>query len=246
MRRSSEGVVERSELAGPPLPWPSGWTAASVIRTLEPFATESRRRRLQEVIAARISALTVLMDAPHDPHNGAALLRTCDAFGVPELHIVPRREAPLFARSVTRGSGRWVDVIVHASASAAVTALRAQGFALVATRADGELLPEDLAKIPRLALLVGNEHDGLTEELRAAATHSVRVPMRGFVESLNVSVASAILLEAAARGRPGDLDARTRELLYARGLYHSVTKASDILAASDSAANDANHEVSGA
>jgi tRNA (guanosine-2'-O-)-methyltransferase len=221
--------VDREELAEPRLPWPSGWTPRRVIQTLEPFATDARRLRLQEVFAARISALTVLMDAPHDPHNGAAMLRTCDAFGIPELHIVPRDEKPLFARSVTRGSGRWVDVLVHGSVSEAVTALRDRGFALVATRANGELLPEDLARIPRVALLVGNEHDGLTQELQAAATHSVRVPMRGFVESLNVSVATAILLEAASRGRPGDLSAEAQELLYARGLFYSVQKASEIL-----------------
>jgi tRNA (guanosine-2'-O-)-methyltransferase len=231
MRRSSEGVVARAELGGVVEPWPGGWTPQEVIRALEPFVTDERRQRLQQVFDARVGSLTVLMDAPHDPHNGAAVLRTCDAFGLPELHIVPRGEAPLFGRSVARGSGRWVDVVVHTSVQDAVAQLRARDFTLVATRADGELLPEDLATIPRLALLVGNEHDGLTAELAAAATRSVRVPMRGFVESLNVSVATAILLAAASRGRPGDLSPEVRAQLYARGLFQSLPRALEILAA---------------
>ncbi|HEY6462395.1 MAG TPA: TrmH family RNA methyltransferase, partial [Polyangiaceae bacterium] len=104
------------------------------------------------------------------------------------------------------------------------------GMPLVATHPEGELAPEDLATLPRMALVLGNEREGIRPAIAAACAHRVRVPMRGFVESLNVSVTAAILLHAATRGRPGDLPEAERHRLYARGLYLSVPRAEDLLA----------------
>ena len=193
--------------------------------------TSERRERLRAVFAARLDALTVVMDAPHDPHNGAAVLRSCDAFGVQRLHVVERLETFLAARTVARGSERWVDVCTHRTAANAITALRASGHELVATHPAGELSPNDLASIPRLALVLGNERDGIEAELTAACARTVRIPMRGFVESLNVSVTAAILLEHASAGREGDLAEEERDRLYARALVVTIPHAPEILAA---------------
>lgn len=228
MRRESEGVFAPGARA---LPWSPEWSAAQVIELLEPLVLEARRARLAEVIAGRLDSVTLLMDAPHDPHNGAAILRSADAFGVSCVHVVPRREEFLVAGSVAKGTERWVDVVRHASPEEAVLALRHQGFELVATHPQGELRPEDLAGLPRPCLVLGNEHDGISQALARAASRSVRIPMRGFVESLNVSVSAAILLAAATAGRAGDLDARRQRELYARGLYATVSRAGEILAA---------------
>jgi hypothetical protein len=97
---------------------------------------------------------------------------------------------------------------------------------------EGSLVPEDLARLPHCALVLGNEHDGIRDELEAAATLSVRVPMRGFTESLNLGVTAGILLAGATAGRPGDLRRPDLERLYARGLYRTVPRAAAILAAS--------------
>ncbi|WP_437938542.1 TrmH family RNA methyltransferase [Sorangium sp. So ce341] len=204
---------------------------AAVARILEEFVTDERKARLRGVIAARLDAVTVAMDAPHDPHNGAAVLRSCDAFGLQRLHIIERAEQFLVSNTVSRGSERWVDVRTHATTEAAVAALRASGHELVATRPDGELTPRDLAGIPRLALVLGNERDGIRPDLAAACARAVRVPMRGFAESLNVSVTAAILLEQATSGRPGDLPEPYQTSLYARALVLTVPHAAEILAA---------------
>lgn len=231
MRARPEAVLEPSLLrAG----WPqefSSWTPEGVVRVLEPLAEERRRARLLSVIERRIGSVTVLMDAPHDPHNGAAVIRSADAFGIPEVHVVPRNEPFQVGRRVAQGTERWVDVVQHASPALAVSALRARGFELVATHPDGELVPEDLPAVPRLCLVLGNEHAGIGEELTRAAGRSVRIPMRGFVESLNLSVAAALLLRAATLGRDGDLSPADRTRLYAVCLARSVPRAPEILAA---------------
>jgi tRNA (guanosine-2'-O-)-methyltransferase len=107
--------------------------------------------------------------------------------------------------------------------------LKARGYTLVATHSHGNLLPEDLQNLERCALIMGNEHDGIREELTRAADESVRIPMRGFVESLNVSVSAAVLLEAATRDRPGDLPPVSRLRLYAEGLFKTVPRAREVL-----------------
>jgi tRNA (guanosine-2'-O-)-methyltransferase len=113
-----------------------------------------------------------------------------------------------------------------------VRTLRQAGYRLIATHPTGSLCPEDLAGVRRLALVGGNEHDGIRDELVNAADETVHVPMRGFVESLNVSVSAAILLCAATRHRPGDLTHGARRSFYAKGLYRSVSRAADVLRAS--------------
>jgi tRNA (guanosine-2'-O-)-methyltransferase len=227
--REDPEAFELPESSGP-LPWDSRWTADGVIATLEPLVNEARRARLQHVLSGRLDSVTVVMDAPHDPHNGAAVLRSCDAFGVQRVHIVARRETFKIARRVTQGAERWVDVIHHPTPEAALATLAAGGYRLVASHPEGELEPAQLANVPRLALLLGNEHDGICERLNAAADTTVRIPMRGFAESLNVSVSAAILL-ASATARDGDLDEPRKRLLYARWLHQSLTRSADILAA---------------
>jgi tRNA (guanosine-2'-O-)-methyltransferase len=230
MRRDSEGVLTP---ASPLVPWSAAWTPAEVIAVLEPLVLEARRARLTEVIGARLGSVTLLMDAPHDPHNGAAILRSADAFGVQTVHVVPREEQFLVSGSVAKGTERWVDVVHHTSPEAAVAELAREGFTLVATHPKGALSPGELADVPRLCLVLGNEHDGIRHALTEAATHSVQIPMRGFVESLNVSVSAAILLAAATNRRAGDLDDEQKRLLYARGLFATVHRADEILAAKE-------------
>lgn len=212
-------------------PWPAGWTPESVIETLEPLAVDERRARLWSVMSGRIGNVTVLMDAPHDPHNAAAILRSCDGLGIPRVHLVPREEDFAVGRTVAKGAERWIEVVPHRTPELALAALHAQGFTTVATHPEGNLTPEDLAHLPRVALILGNEHDGIRDALHDGAKESVRIPMRGFVESFNVSVAAAVLLYAATRGRAGDLPEDEQLRLYARALVRSVPRSLEVLEA---------------
>src|SRR5882757_9385644 len=165
MRRHSTGVLPVDELLGS-----DGGTAMdpeAVISALEPFVTEGRRARLQKVIAERLDSVTVLMDAPHDPHNGGAVVRSCEAFGVQRLHVVERSETFLVASTVARGTEKWVDVHRYPTTEAALHELERRGHELVATDPEGDLLPEDLPAIARPALIIGNERQGIAADLRA-------------------------------------------------------------------------------
>ncbi len=232
MRRTTPGVVSAHELIDRRIARAEAYEPRGVVAALEPLVTEGRRDRLREVIARRLGSVAVVLDRPYDPHNGAAVARSCEAFGVQNLVVAERRGTPFaVARSVARGAEKWMDVTVLRSPAAVVDWTRRSGMTLVATHPEGELEPGDLARVPRLALVLGNEREGIGAELQTACDHRVRVPMRGFVESLNVSVTAAILLFAATRDRQGDLDDETRLRLYARGLYLSVPQADKVLAA---------------
>ncbi len=200
-----------------------------VITVLERFVNDRRRARLHAVIDARLGSVEVMFESPHDPFNGAAVIRSCEAFGVQRLRVIETREKFLAATSVARGSHKWIDVISHADAESAIDGAKKNGLELIATAPDGELAPEDLSQIPRFSLVLGNEREGIGDILRASCTRAVRVPMRGFVESLNVSVTAAILLSRACEKRPGDLSEGDRRRLYARGLYFSVSRADELL-----------------
>jgi tRNA (guanosine-2'-O-)-methyltransferase len=202
-----------------------------VIRVLEPLSEERRKARILEVVGRRVGSVTLLMDMPRDPHNAAAVVRSADAFGLPEVNVVLRDEAFLVGHRVAQGTERWVDVVSHQSAEDAVRSLRSRSFRLIATHPNGALTPEDLSGIERVCLVLGNEHDGISEELTHAADDSVRIPMRGFVESLNLSVAAAVLVRAALGGRPGDLSPAEARRWYAAGLVRSVPRAEEILLA---------------
>jgi tRNA (guanosine-2'-O-)-methyltransferase len=212
---------------------PPGWNPEEVIRALEPLVEERRRARILEVTRARVSRVTVLMDMPRDPHNGAAVVRSADAFGVPEVNVVLRDDAFLVGHRVAQGTERWVDVVQHRTADEAVASLRSRSFRLIATHPQGSLTPAELRSLERVCIVLGNEHDGISEALTAAADDSVRIPMRGYVESLNLSVAAAVLLSSALEGRPGDLTPEEERRWYAVGLFRSVQRAEEILQALD-------------
>jgi tRNA (guanosine-2'-O-)-methyltransferase len=230
MRRHTPGVVSGKHLLPALVERVEKHDAERVVSLLEPLVLERRAQKLRETIGRRLASVQVVFDAPHDPHNGAAVVRSCEAFGVQYVNVVERMEKFLLAPSVARGSEKWVDLRVWKSSTDAIAQMRdADQLELVAAHPDGELAPEDLAAIPRLGIVLGNERDGIAEDLLAACKRRVRVPMRGFVESLNVSVSAAILLSAATRNREGDLTRAEFMRVYARGLYFTVDRADEVL-----------------
>ncbi|HET6333199.1 MAG TPA: RNA methyltransferase [Polyangiales bacterium] len=200
-----------------------------VCAALEPLLTEERKRRIAEVIAARSHAVAPVLDGLIDPHNVAAVLRSAEAFGVQTVHLVANTEPFFASQKIAQGTQRWLDVVEHPSPEACFQALRAHDYRVYVAAMDGEITPEALAEEKRVAIVFGNEHAGVSAEMRELADGAYTIPMRGFVQSLNVSVAAALTLRAAMRGRPGDLTAEEKLVLRARYVLASVPNAHAIL-----------------
>ncbi|MDP9473304.1 MAG: RNA methyltransferase [Chloroflexota bacterium] len=146
-----------------------------------------------------------MLEDVHDQHNASAVLRSCDAVGVVSVHLVYRNETPpeqAFARTTSASAAKWVETIRHDSIEACYAALRAQGCTVLATAVGAEsqnLYDVDLCR--PTALVFGNEMRGLTDEAIASADGSIVIPMMGMVQSLNISVACAVVLYESLRQR---------------------------------------------
>lgn len=203
--------------------------APVILAALEPLLTAERRARIDAVIGARSTAVTAVLDGLVDPHNVSAVLRSADAFGVQHVHVIQGTDPFLATTRIAQGADRWVDVIRHATSAACVRELRARGHRIFVASMEGAVAPEALAHEPRVAIVFGNEHSGVSQELRDLADGTYAIPMCGFVQSLNVSVAAAITLFSAMRGRLGDLDPEAALSLRARYVWKSVPQAEAIL-----------------
>ena len=156
---------------------------------------ERRPARMRLIAGRRLAGVTAVLDGVHDPHNISAVLRSCDAFGVQHVHLIgnPADLAP--NRTITRGCQKWLALHYHANAKACANALHEQGFELWAALPDREATPLDGIDFSRkVAFLFGAERDGLSDEMIAHADGRFFIPMSGFSQSLNVSVAAAISL----------------------------------------------------
>ena len=169
--------------------------------------TARRVDRIRSVAAARQSDLVVVLEDIHDPHNAEAVFRSCDAFGVQQVHLVFDQDLPFNPRRVGKASSasanKWLSFTVHHSITACVDALRASGHVLAAAvpSPGGCDLPAADLTAPQLALLFGNEHRGLSAEALASADQVMSIATVGMVRSLNLSVAAAISLYEATRQR---------------------------------------------
>jgi len=229
MRRSDPDVVPFTQRPLPPAPAPD----AQVVEALRPFVSGARAARIEQVLAARTGRVIVVLDHVHDPHNGGAIVRSCDAFGIQEVFAVEKGEPFAVARRATRRADKWVDVQRFPDPGACLEAARARGLSLFVASPDGRETLGDLrdrvAQGGRIGLCFGNEHDGVDDRLREAAVGAFQVPMVGFMESLNVSVAVGVSLHAIRSGLPGDLSDDERLRLRARFYRLTVREADAIV-----------------
>lgn len=180
-----------------------------------------------EVLEHRQPDLTVVLEDVHDPHNISAVLRSCDAVGIPVVHLVYiLEERPSLSRLSSASAVKWLDVRHHPDIDTAYAELRQQGFTIYATHFDanaGDLFDLDLTG--PIALVFGNEQRGVSEEACRKADGGLVIPMMGMVRSLNISVACAVSLYEVLRQRrasggycrpklpPDQIDAQMRDWL---------------------------------
>ncbi len=165
----------------------------------------SRRRaeKITRVLERRLPGLTVVLENIHDPHNVSAILRTCDAVGVVHVELLYTSEPfPRIGKKSSSSASKWVDRRKHTSLPDCYALLRKEGYRILATRLDQDALSVfDYDLTGNVALVLGNEHRGVSDEAANLADGRLLIPMRGMIESLNVSVAAAVLLYETLRQR---------------------------------------------
>ncbi len=163
---------------------------------LQNFITEERKQRFSEIISQRTNHFTVAMEDVFQMHNTSAVVRTCEVFGVQQAHSIEGRYGKRLDEKIAMGAQKWVDVFRYDDTQKCIDTLRGKGYQIVATtpHKDAYLLNDfDISK--KSAFFFGTEKEGLSEQVLSQADTYLKIPMVGFTESLNISVAVAIVLQ---------------------------------------------------
>ncbi len=201
-------------------------TAAHIAETLTPYVTEVRREKIERLLERRLPQIQVAIEAPSDPHNAAAVVRTAEALGVLDVHLIARERRALHAKNTTQGAFRWVRTHHHEDLAGFLAQEPLEGVSLFGAWMDAERTVEELPVDRPICVVFGNETRGLSDPARAACVDGFRIPMVGMSESLNLSVSAAITLyQLTSRHRAAGavvLDDLERERLRARHYMDSV------------------------
>ncbi|MEO2051075.1 MAG: RNA methyltransferase [Allomuricauda sp.] len=166
---------------------------------LEGYLTEERKQRFLEVLQHRTKHITIAIEDVYQMHNTSAIIRSCDVFGVQEVHVVEDRFAKRLDKNIAMGAEKWVDVYRYQSTADCIANLKQKGYQIIATTPhnDSTLLPEFYPE-QKSAIFFGTEKEGLSDVVMHEADVFLKIPMVGFSESLNVSVAAAIIIQDLA------------------------------------------------
>lgn len=169
--------------------------------------SEKRVNKMKEVVANRQRGLVVILEDIYDPHNAAAVLRSCEGFGVQDVYFIfehqeefnPRRIGKLSSGS----ANKWLDFHIYHATEECITELHNHGYTVYATTLDekAKSLYETDFREEKIALLFGNEHSGISKKASQLSDSTMYIPMRGFVQSFNVSVTASIFLFEVTRQR---------------------------------------------
>jgi tRNA (guanosine-2'-O-)-methyltransferase len=173
--------------------------------------TPEREARIKDVLARRQTGLTLVMDNIWDPHNVSAILRSCDAFGLFRVHLYYTTEKwPELGKKSSASAKKWVERVRHDDPAAMLDGFDRAGFQVIRTGFSETARPlHDFDFTRPTAVILGNEHRGASPELMERVPQELYIPMQGMVQSLNVSVAAALILYEmhSQRRRAGLLDA---------------------------------------
>lgn len=161
-----------------------------------------RYQRIQTVLKARQADLTLCLEEVHKPNNVSAIIRTADAVGVHKVHAVWPSEQMRTLAHTSAGARNWVEVDTHQNIDSAVGELKNQGMQILATNlSDSAVDFREIDYTKPTAIILGGEKHGISKHALELADQDIIIPMVGMVQSLNVSVASALILFEAQRQR---------------------------------------------
>ncbi len=209
-------------------------SASDVVRVLGGYLSERRKERIEQVLLERTYGIVPVLEGVVDTGNISAVLRTAEGVGCQAFHLITAGRT--FKNSVRTavGAQKWTDLFRWEQSETCAAYLKEQGYRLVATHPSAARPFHEIDFTVKTALLLGNERDGLSEALLAAADERCTIPMCGFTSSFNISVAAGILLHharedrIARQGFHGDLSERERANLRALWYLRSVRRSRDL------------------
>jgi tRNA (guanosine-2'-O-)-methyltransferase len=197
-------------------------SAARVLELLKPFLTVERQERIRKTVSGRTCDVVPVLENIYDRGNISAVLRSAEAMGYQCAHVIEIGKKFKSANRVTQGADKWLDVRKWKSTIECTRELKKLGYQILATHLDERAKPIGEMDFTRpTAIVFGNEKDGISKEMQAEADHSIIIPMQGFVQSFNISVAAAISLyhiyieRMRHLGHQGDLSDGEQEILRA-------------------------------
>lgn len=175
---------------------------------LEDYLTEQRKQLFKDVLSHRTRHFTVVTEDVYQIHNTSAVMRTCDIFGIQDLHVVEEKFGKRVDKEIAMGAQKWVNLNRHGSMENCINEIRNSGYRIIATTPhnDSTLLHEfDVSQ--KSAFFFGTERYGLSDYVMNRADGFLKIPMYGFTESLNISVSAAIILQSlVSRLKQSDLE----------------------------------------
>lgn len=163
---------------------------------LETFLTENRKSRFLDILKNRTRHFTVAVEDVYQLHNTSAVMRSCEVFGIQDLHVIEQKFGKKIDKEIAMGAEKWVDIRRYDSHQKCIDVLREKGYQIVATSPHEDAFPLTDFDISRpSALFFGTEKLGLSPEILEQADTFIKIPMVGFTESLNISVSAAIIIQ---------------------------------------------------
>lgn len=198
---------------------------------LEEFITENRKDKFLKVLQQRTNHFTIAIEDVFQLHNTSAVMRSCEVFGIQNLHVVEEKYGKKIDKEIAMGAQKWVDVTRYNSNIECLKALKEKGYQIIATTPhDNSCLLDDFDISKPSAVFFGTERDGLSEEVMNEADGFLKIPMAGFTESLNISVSAAIIIQSImSRLQKSDVDWKlTEEEMISRRLAWTKNSIKDI------------------
>ena len=164
------------------------------------FVSENRRAKIDEVLECRTRFLTLALEDVYQSHNASAVLRSCECFGLQDVHVVEKRNPFTINQDVAIGASQWLDIKTYAGSDGRVIQtlydnLHKEGYRIVATTpGKGSVALEELSVESPLAVIMGTEEEGLSPKALETADERLRIPMFGFTRSFNISVSAALII----------------------------------------------------
>lgn len=170
-----------------------------VLKRLYDLVIDEKIKMFNKHAANRTNHLTVVLENIYQEHNASAVLRTCDCFGIQNLHAIEKNNKYTVQRDIARGAGQWVDLTNYSSASPTkdcLETLKNKGYVIIATTPhENEVNLKELPLDQPMAFVFGTEKEGISQEVKDNADYFVKIPMYGFTESFNISVSVALILQ---------------------------------------------------